>query len=593
VLDGGVVVFDAVGGVEAQSETVWRQADRYRVPRICFINKMDRVGSNLPRTVEMITERLKAVPLLIQIPIGSEAAFTGMVDLVEEKAWVFDGKADSTPQVGPVPEELREQAHKARHALIEKLAEYDDQIMVAYLEGHEVIATELKAALRRVALANKAVPVLCGTALRNRGVQPLLDAVVDYLPSPMDVPPVVGKDVKTGKEVIREPKDEAPFVALAFKVVADPFVGRLVYLRIYSGGVKAGARIFNSSRGEMERVGRLLLMHANRREEVDSADTGGIVASLGLKDTLTGDTLCNPSQAVVLESIRFPEPVVSVAIEPRTRADQDKMGAALQKLAEEDPTFKITYNQDTGQTLISGMGELHLEVLVSRMLTEFGVDAKVGKPQVAYKETITIPVEAEGRFVKQTGGHGQFGVVQMEFEPTERGNGFEFEDKLKGSALPRNFVPAIESGVKEAMEAGTIAGYPVVDIKARLIDGSYHEVDSSELAFKMAGSLALKKAMAKGNPVILEPIMKLEVVTPEQFMGDLIGDITARRGHIESIETFGGTSVIRSIIPLSETFGYTTSLRSLTQGRATHSLEFYQYREVNAELAKQIIKAGT
>jgi len=593
VLDGGIVVFDAVAGVEAQSETVWRQADKYRVPRICFINKMDRVGANFDRTIAMIEERLKAKPLPIQLPLGSESSYQGIIDLVENKTLSFDGSLDSEPVETAVPESEQERCAESRQALIEKLAEVDDQILSAYLDGHSVTTAELKAALRRVTLANKGVPILCGSALRNKGIQPLLDAIIDYLPTPLEMPPVKAVDIR-GNEVIRPPSDEAPFTALAFKVVADPFVGRLVYFRVYSGRLKAGAQVYNATRNRRERIGRLLLMHANRREEIGEADTGAIVTSLGLKETFTGDTLCNPSQPLLLESIRFPEPVLSVAIEPKTRDDQDRMGEALHRLTEEDPTFKVTYAQETGQTIISGMGELHLEVIMSRLLSEYRVGAKVGQPRVSYKETITVPVQVEGRFVRQTGGHGQYGHVKIDLEPGELGSGLQFTDRIRGNALPKQYVPAVEAGIREAMESGVVAGYPLVDIKATLYDGSYHEVDSSELAFKMAGSMALRKGATKAKPVLLEPIMKLEVVTPEQFLGDIISDLNSRRTHIESVETQGEMSTIHAMIPLAEAFGYTTGLRSQTQGRATHSMEFKSYQELPTEMVAQIIdKTGT
>lgn len=588
VLDGGVVVFDAVAGVEAQSETVWRQADRYQVPRICFINKMDRIGANFGRTISMIQNRLKAVPLPVQLPLGAEDSYEGVIDLVENKAWRFDGNYESEPQEVAIPASEQAKCAEARQALIEKIAENDDQIMTNYLEGSDISVTQLREALRRVTLANRGVPILCGSALRNKGIQLLLDAIVNYLPSPLDVPPLKAISASTGEEVTRPPRDDAPFSALAFKVVSDPFVGRLVYFRVYSGRINAGHQVFNSARRKRERIGRLLLMHANHREEVAEADTGAIVATLGLKDTFTGDTLCDFSQQVVLETIRFPEPVISVAIEPKTRIDQDRMGEALQKLTEEDPTFKMTYNQDTGQTVISGMGELHLEVIVSRLISEFKVGAKVGKPRVAYKETITVPVQAEGRFVRQSGGHGQYGHVCLELEPLERGSGFQFLATIKGGTIPRQYIPAVEMGIKEAAETGVLAGYPMVDIKATLYDGTYHEVDSSELAFKMAGSMALQSGARKAKPVLLEPIMKLEVVTPEQFLGDIIGDLNSSRGHIEAVDTQGEMYIIHGLVPLAETFGYATRLRSLTQGRATHSMEFYRYQEAPAELAAEI-----
>jgi elongation factor G len=593
VLDGGVVLFDAVAGVEAQSETVWRQADKYHVSRICFINKMDRVGANFSRTIKMIEDRLKAKPLPIQLPLGTEVNFIGIIDLIEQKAWNFDGEPGSEPHETPIPETDIEKVRESRHTLIEKLAELDDELLGNYLDGKEITPDSIRAALRRITIASKGVPVLCGSALRNKCVQPLLDAIIAYLPSPQDMPPVKAISVSNELTVERAVDDNASFTALAFKVMTDPFVGRLVYLRVYSGKVSTGEQVYNASSDKKERIGRLLLMHANRREEINEADTGSIVAALGLKNTFTGDTLCDSADRVLLESIRFPEPVISVAIEPKTKADQDRMGEALQKLAEEDPTFKVTFNQETGQTLIAGMGELHLDVLVRRLLSEFNVSAKVGRPRVAYKETITKAVTVEGRFVRQSGGHGQYGHVEIEFEPGESGNGLQFVEKLKGAAIPKNYVPAIEAGLKEAMESGVLGGYPVVDIKATLVDGSYHEVDSSELAFKIAASLAFKDGMAKGKSILLEPIMKLEVVTPEEFLGDILSDVHSRRGHVDSIETYAETTTIHALVPLAETFGYATSLRSKTQGRATHSLEFARYQQVSSELAAKITeKAG-
>jgi elongation factor G len=588
VLDGGVVVFDAVAGVEAQSETVWRQADRYGVARICFINKMDRIGANFDRTLSMIKQQLRANPLPIQLPLGSEESFDGIIDLVENKAWHFDANPDLPPVEVPIPESERERCNQFRHALIEKLAESDDQVIAAYLGGGSISPSDLRQALRRVTLAAKGVPIICGSALKNKGIQPLLDAIVNYLPSPEDMPPVRAIDTRVGGEVTRPPRDDAPFSALAFKAVSDPFVGRLVYFRVYSGRVKVGAQVFNSARGKRERIGRLLRMHANHREEITEADTGDIAATLGLKNTFTGDTLCHYSQPVLLEPIRFPKPVLSVAIEPTTRADQDKLGEALQRLTVEDPTFKVNYDREAGQIIISGMGELHLEYLVSRLLSEFGVGAKVGKPKVAYKETITTAAAVEGRFIRQTGGHGQYGHVWLRLEPMERGSGFEFVDSIRGRAIPKQYIPAVEMGIKEAMETGVVAGYPVVDIRVTIYDGSYHEVDSSEMAFKMAGSMALRDGVRKAKPILLEPIMKLEIVAPEQFLGDIMGDLNSRRGHIESVGTRDEMVVIRALVPLAETFGYATSLRSLTQGRASHTLEFYRYQEVPAELADQI-----
>lgn len=593
VLDGGVVVFDAVAGVEAQSETVWRQADRYNVSRICFINKMDRVGADFHHTISMIEDRLKAKPLPIQLPFGNEASFTGIIDLVETRAWTFDGSLDSDPVEVNIPESEQAKCSEFRQALIEKLAELDDQILTAYLDNRSITAAELKQALRRVTLANKGVPILCGSMLRNKGVQPLLNAIIDYLPSPLDMPPVKASNLR-GTEVNRTASDEEPFTAIAFKVVTDPFVGRLVYFRVYSGRVEAGDLIYNATRSKKERIGRLLLMHANRREEINEADTGAIIATLGLKNTFTGDTLCHPSQPVLLESIRFPEPVLSVSIEPKTKVDQDKMGEALKKLTEEDPTFKMKHDDETGQTIVSGMGELHLEVIINRLLSEFKVGAKVGRPRVAYRETITRAVQSEGKFIRQSGGHGQYGHVCIEIEPVNRGSGFQFINSIRGPAVPKQYVPAIEQGIKEAMETGVLANYPVVDIKVTLYDGSYHEVDSSEIAFRMAGSMALKNGVMKAKPVLLEPIMKLEVVTPEQFLGDIMSDLSSRRARIESMETHGDVVTLYSLIPLAEAFGYTTNLRSQTQGRATNSLEFNSYQVLPSELVAQITdKTGT
>ncbi len=540
----------------------------------------------------MIEQRLGAKPLPIQLPLGSEASYEGIIELVENKAWRFDDNPDIEPQEVAIPKSERATCIKYRQSLVEKLAEVDDEILTAYLEGKEITPTELKLALRRVTLVNKGVPILCGSALKNKGIQPLLDSIISYLPSPLDMPPIPAIDIRAGTKVTRPARDDAPFLALAFKMVSDPFVGRLVYFRVYSGKVKAGAQVFNSVRNKRERIGRLLLLHANRREEITEADTGAIVGTLGLKDTLTGDTLCHYSQPVLLESIRFPEPVLSIAIEPKTKADQDKLGEALRKLTEEDPTFKVEVNQETGQTVISGMGELHLEVTIRRLLSEFKVAAKVGNPQVAYKETITIPVRTEGKFVRQSGGHGQYGHVRIELSPGERGSNFQFVDGVKGGVIPRQYIPAIEAGIKDAMQTGVLAGYPVVDVKATLYDGSYHEVDSSDIAFRMAGSLALKNGVAKAKLVLLEPIMKLEVVTPKQFLGDIIGGLNSRRGQIEAIETQGETCIIRSVIPLAESFGYATALRSLTQGRATHSMEVYRYQELPARLVDEIKTTG-
>ncbi len=589
VLDGGIVVFDAVAGVEAQSETVWRQADKYNVSRICFINKMDRIGADFQRTIGMIEERLHPRPIPIQLPLGTESQFYGVIDLVNNRAWSFSDDPDIPPQEIVIPESEKAKAKEYRQMLIEKLAEVDDQIMLLYLEGGEITPGQLKAALRKLTVNGRVIPVLCGSALRNKGIQPLLDAIVDYLPSPLDKPPTRAVDLSSGEDVYFQARDDAPFCALAFKAVSDPFMGRLVYFRVYSGKVKAGAQVLNSTRGEKERLGRLFLMHANHREEIDEVDAGGIAAALGLKKTFTGDTLCDPDKPLLLESICFPEPVLSVAIEPKTKADRDKLSNTLVKLSEEDPTFKIRYDQETGQTLISGMGELHIEILVERMRREYGVMVRVGKPQVAYKETITQSVEAEGRFIRQFGGRGQYGHVWLRLEPGERGSGFKFFDRVRGGAIPPEFIPAVESGVREALESGSIAGYPVIDIKVTLYDGSFHEVDSSEMAFKMAASIAVKEGLKKAKPILLEPIMRIEIVTPSSFLGDIIGHLNTKRAQITDIETRGEISILRAFVPLAETFGYATQLRSLSQGRATYSMEFYCYQELTPELANQII----
>ena len=589
VLDGGVVVLDAVAGVEAQSETVWRQADRYGVPRICFINKMDRVGADFQRTIQMIEERLKAKAVAIQVPLGKENLFRGVIDLVAKRAWIFPDEVSEEPVEAEIPEDMQEEAARARHDMIEKLAENDDQLMLKYVDNQEIGEEDIRAAIRRLTVANRIVPIVCGTALRNKGIQLVLDAVIDYLPSPLEKPALKVIDTTSGQEVTRPASDDAPFTALAFKVVSDPFVGRLVYFRVYSGSIKVGAQIYNASRQNRERLGRLLLMHANKREEIDEVDTGCIAATLGLKNTFTGDTLCEAGQSVLLEDIKFPEPVIHMAVEPKSKADQDKLGDAMGRLSEEDPTFKVKTNEETGQTVISGMGELHLEVLIDRMMREFSVQVRVGKPQVAYKETVTISVEAEGRFIRQTGGHGQYGHCWLKIEPGERNSGFKFVNGVRGGDISRQYIPAIEAGVKEALDTGGVSGYPLVDIKVTVFDGSEHDVDSSEMAFKMAGSIALKEGVARAKPAVLEPIMRLEAVTPSSFMGDVIGDINSRRGQIQGIETHGETCVIHCFVPLAESFGYATSLRSLTQGRATYSMEFQQYSEVPAGILEEML----
>jgi elongation factor G len=537
----------------------------------------------------MMGERLGANALPIQLPLGAEGSFEGVIDLIEKRAWLFSENPDESPIEKGIPEDYEEDCTKYREEMIERLAEIDDRLMAFYLAGDEIDASELKGALRRTTIANRVVPVLCGSALRNKGIQPMLEAVVAYLPSPRDVPPVVGIDPRNSKELHRSPSDDDPFSALAFKIVSDPFVGRLVYFRVYSGRVEARAQVYNPRRERRERIGRLLQMHANRREEVKSVEAGDIAAALGLKNTFTGDTLCHPNALIVLEAIRFPQPVISVAIEPKTKADGDRLDNALTKLAEEDPTFIIHYDGETGQTIIAGMGELHLEVIVERILREFHVGANVGRPHVTYRETITLPVKAEGRFIRQSGGRGQYGHVWLELHPGERGSGFEFVNLIRGDAVPKRYIPDVQSGIREAMESGVLAGYPVVDVKATLYDGSFHEVDSSEIAFKMAGSIALKDGVKKAGPILLEPMMKMEIATPEEFLGDIIGDINSRRGHITSIESLGAIKIIRCFIPLAETFGYATDLRSMSQGRANYSMEFHRYEELSPNLSEQLI----
>jgi elongation factor G len=589
VLDGGVVVFDAVAGVEPQSETVWRQADKYRVPRICFVNKMDRIGADFWRTVEMIVDRLGAKPVPIQIPIGAESAFKGVVDLLENKAIIYTDDLGTQLASTDIPPELADEAAARREAMIEAIAETDDELTLRYLEGEPITADELKAALRRATLASKLVPVLCGAALKNKGVQPMLDAVVAYLPSPADKPPFVGVHPVTGETIERRPSDDEPFSALCFKIVTDPYVGRLAYFRVYSGHLSAGSQVLNSTKGQRERIGRLLQMHANSREEIAEIWAGDICATIGLKNTFTGDTLCDSEHPILLETIRFPEPVIDVAVEPKTRADQDKLSNALARLAEEDPTFRVRVDPETGQTIISGMGELHLEVLLDRMVREHKVEANVGRPQVAYRERITQPASAEGRFVRQTGGRGKFGHCVLKVEPNEPGKGFEFVDAIVGGVIPREYIGAVQEGVRKALETGVIAGYPVVDVKVTLYDGSYHEVDSDALSFEIAGSMAVKEAVRKGKPVLLEPIFKVEVTTPDEFTGDVIGDLNRRRGHIQGMEPRGNGTTIRALVPLSTMFGYATDIRSLTQGRATYSMEFDHYAEVPKSVGEEIL----
>jgi elongation factor G len=588
VLDGGVVILDGVAGVEAQSETVWQQANRYNVARICFVNKMDRVGADFYHTVAMIEQRLRAKALPIQLPLGSENLFRGIIDLLGNRTIVFPDDPHMVPVEEAIPERDKAIVLKHRQAMIDRLAENDDQTMLMYLDGQDISASQLKAAIRRLTISNQIVPVLCGSALKGKGIRPLLDAIIDYLPSPLDIPPIRATNLDKGEEVSCHASDEEPFAALAFKVVSDPFMGKLNYLRVYSGRVEAGAQVLNSTRGKKERLGKLYIMHANHREEVDEVDAGSIVATLGLKNTFTGDSLCDTSRPVVFEPIHFPEPVLSMAIEPKSKVDGDKLDDVLAKLAIEDPTFKIYHDQETGQTLISGMGELHLEVLLERMSREFGVGVKVGKPQVAYKETITLAVESEGRFIRQSGGRGQYGHVWLRLEPGERGSGFYFCDQIRSGAIPKEFIPPVEAGVKGALESGGLAGYPMIDIKVTLYDGSFHEVDSSDLAFKMAGYMAVKNGISKAKPILLEPIMSVEVMTPTQFLGDVIGDLNSRRGHIGSIEAHEDFQTIHCLVPLAETFGFAGALRSLSQGRGTYTMQFHCYEELPASLAEQI-----
>ena len=594
VLDGGVVIFDGKEGVEPQSETVWRQADKYKVPRICFINKIDKEGADFYFSLRTIWDRLTPHAVAIQLPIGERADFQGVVNLMNMKAYTFSGDMGEKVIEGEIPADLIPKAKEWREKMVEKIAENDENLVEKYLGAEEISEAELKKALRREVLTGSVVPVLTGTALRNKGVQLVLDAVVDYLPSPIDVPPVKGFDVDNhDKEVAIEANDEKPFAALAFKVATDPYVGQLTFFRVYSGMVKAGSYVLNSSKGEKERIGRILRMHANHREEITELYAGGIGALVGMKDTTTGDTLCDPENPILLESITFPEPVISIAIEPKTKADQEKMGMALRKLSSEDPTFRVRTDEETGQTIISGMGELHLDILVDRMKREFKVEANIGKPQVAYRETIKISAEAEGKYIKQSGGRGQYGHCWLRVEPQEPGKGFEFVDEIKGGIIPKEYITPIGKGVKDAMENGVIAGYPLVDIKATVYDGSFHEVDSSEAAFRIAGSMALKEAVRRANPIILEPIMKVNVITPENFMGDVVGDINSKRGVIREMgdrgEGAARVKVIDAEVPLASMFGYATQLRSMSQGRANYSMEFGHYAEVPKNLAEEII----
>lgn len=589
VLDGAIGVFCSVGGVEPQTETVWRQADKYKVPRIAFVNKMDRVGADFFRAVQMIQDRLGARPIPIQLPIGAEDQFKGVIDLVQMKAVLWEDESlGAEYRVETIPTELLDQAKEYREKLLETVADSDESIMEKYLEGQEIGEAELRKAIRKAGLELKLVPVLCGAAFKNKGVQPLLDAVVDYLPSPLDVPPVRGKHPVTQEEEERLPKNDAPFAALAFKIMTDPFVGSLTFFRVYSGALFSGSSVYNVAKGKRERIGRLLKMHANKREEIKQVYAGDIAAAVGLKTATTGDTLCDENHPVVLESIDFPEPVISIAIEPKSKADQEKLGLSLQKLATEDPSFKVRTDDETGQTIISGMGELHLDIIVDRLLREFNVGANVGKPQVAYKETIRKALEREGKFIRQTGGRGQYGHVYIRVEPQEPGKGFEFVDAVKGGRIPREYIPAVEKGIKEALESGPLAGYPVVDVKTTLLDGSYHDVDSSEIAFKIAGSMAFKGAVSKASPVLLEPIMAIEVVVPEEFMGEVIGNIRSRRGKVLGMDSRPAAQAIEGRVPLAQMFGYATDLRSMTQGRATYTMQFSHYEPVPAQISEEI-----
>jgi elongation factor G len=592
VLDGAVAVFDAVAGVEPQTETVWRQADGYGVPRICFVNKMDRTGADFDRTVAMMVDRLNANPLVLQLPWGTEADFHGVIDLVDMNAHYWEGEMGEEWKDVEIPEEYRERAEAAHHELFEKLADHDEALMEKFVSEEEPSKEELRRAIRKATLDSAGVPVLCGSAFKNKGVQLLLDAIVNYLPSPVDVPPVEGHRPNGPEhELTRAPSDDEPFSALAFKIMSDPYVGRLTYMRVYSGVLRQGAHVYNSSKDRKERIGRVLQMHANHREDMEAAFTGDIIAVVGLKHSSTGDTICDPSEPIVLEAISFPTPVISVAVEPKTKADQDKLGSGLGKLSDEDPTFVVKYDDETGQTVISGMGELHLQILVDRLKREFNVDANVGKPQVAYRETIRKTVnKVETRFVRQTGGRGQFAHVYIDLEPTGPGGGYEFINKISGGKIPREYIPSVDQGIQEAAEGGVLAGYPLVDVRATLTDGSYHEVDSSEMAFKIAGSMALKDAAKRADPVLLEPVMEFEVTTPEEFMGEVMGDVTARRGRVEQIDERGGQKSIRVLVPLAELFGYATELRSRTQGRAAHSpMQLHAYAEVPQNIAKEIV----
>ena len=592
VLDGAVAILDAVSGVEPQTETVWRQADKYRVPRMVYVNKMDRVGADFYQCVDLVRDRLGAHPVAVQIPIGREDQYRGLVDLIDEVGLVWTDDDDSLGKEYTkieIPADMREQVKEYREKMIEGLAEVDEHLMEKYVHGQAITPAELKAAVRKGTISMKLFPILCGASFKNKGVQPLLDAVIDYLPSPLDIPPMQGINPETKEVEERKASDDAPFAALAFKIMNDQHVGQLVFLRVYSGTLEAGSGVYNSTKDKKERIGRLLRMHANKKEEVEAVAAGDIAAAIGLKLTTTGDTLCDPDRPIVLESMTFPEPVIAVAIEPKTRADEEKLGVSLSRLALEDPTFRVTSDEETAQTLIHGMGELHLEIIVDRLLREFKVEANVGKPQVAYRETIRKMAEAQGRYVRQTGGRGQYGDVYLEVEPNEAGKGFEFENKIVGGTIPREYIPAVEKGIREALDTGVLAGYPIVDIKVRLTDGSYHDVDSSEMAFKIAASMGFKEACRRAKPVLLEPVMDVEVVTPEEYMGAIVGDLNSRRGRIASMEARGSSQVIRATVPLGQMFGYATEMRSMTQGRATYTMQFSRYEEVPPAIAEEIM----
>jgi elongation factor G len=591
VLDGAVAILDAVSGVEPQTETVWRQADKYRVPRMVYVNKMDRVGADFYQCIDLVRDRLGAHPVAVQIPIGREDQYRGLIDLIDQVAlvWADDESLGKDFTKIEIPADMVDQVKEYREKMIEGLAEVDEHLMEKYVHGEPISPAELKAAVRKGTIGMKLFPILCGASFKNKGVQPLLDAVIDFLPSPLDIPPIQGINPETKEVEERKASDDAPFAALAFKIMNDQHVGQLVFLRVYSGTLEAGSGVFNSTKDKKERVGRLLRMHANKKEEVEAVAAGDIAAAIGLKLTTTGDTLCDPDRPIVLESMTFPEPVIAVAIEPKTRADEEKLGVSLSRLALEDPTFRVTSDEETAQTLIHGMGELHLEIIVDRLLREFRVEANVGKPQVAYRETIRKAAEAQGRYVRQTGGRGQYGDVYLEVEPNETGKGFEFENKIVGGSIPREYIPAVEKGIREALDTGVLAGYPMVDIKARLTDGSYHDVDSSEMAFKIAASMGFKEACRKAKPVLLEPVMDVEVVTPEEYMGAIVGDLNSRRGRIASMEARGSSQVIRATVPLGQMFGYATEMRSMTQGRATYTMQFSRYEEVPPAIAEEIM----